>query len=511
MESGLSKDFTSVVSVNPYENIYCRVINHHITHLSSLEYQKHQYVVSYINPKNFISAKISISKNIPNEDLDDAIYNKVYFELALDQAVEYKINYIESFLTLDDDERHFHVFIVDPSEIQEIFQPTIKQIKYIDIILPSPLLFQTLYLTNAIDTYGVHCFVYFQENDAFITIYNNKEYLYSKSIQYTLQYMHERFCELYGEQISYEEFKQFFSKENFRESDSDYIEYFIKLYKEIFGSINEVLTFVKRAYELEKIDHIYIDAQIATVTKFFELCEVELHIRSSDFDFNFDLQGETRYIDHLHALLQNYAILPSKERYECNFTLYERPPKFTKRESGKFIMLIAASLIIAFAYPFAYWGLSILQTKKFTSLEKEYQTIHKKRLMRQIQIAKVNKKLKESLKLLKEEAINYTSKKNTLMKIYKIQVGYPMKAKIMAELTKDFNKYGVQLEAISYYEEKNKRFFDFHLVALKDKQITGLIKYLTSKYTHKFNFTFHTILYDDTKKRYLSQLKVELL
>ena len=34
-------------------------------------------------------------KNIPDEDLSDAITNKVYDDLALDQAVAYVIDYIE--------------------------------------------------------------------------------------------------------------------------------------------------------------------------------------------------------------------------------------------------------------------------------------------------------------------------------------------------------------------------------------------------------------------------------
>ena len=67
----------------------------------------------------------------------------------------------------------------------------------------------------------MHCYIYFQENDAFITIYNEKEFLYTKSINYNFLQMHERFCELYGERVEYESFIEFFSTHNLKETNSD--------------------------------------------------------------------------------------------------------------------------------------------------------------------------------------------------------------------------------------------------------------------------------------------------
>lgn len=511
MAQGIDSSFSSVISVNPYENTYKHTLSHYISDVEKPEYLKTQYAISYINAKHFITTKIQISKNIPQEDVDDAIHNLVYHELALDQAIEYKVRYIENFQALDEEDRHFNVFVLDPQEIDATFSEVTKQIKYLDVIIPTPLLFKSLYTNNIIENNGVHCFVYFQESDAFITIYKDKEYVYTKSLEYSLEYMHERFCELYGEQISYKDFISFISTKNFKNSDNDYVEYLLKLYKEIFGKISEILTFIKRAYEIEKIDHIYIDSQISTVSKLYELVEVELNIRSSFFDFDFDLKSDKRYVDHLHALMQIYVEDDPKKRYNCNFTLYERPPKFIKRESGKVIMLVAASLVVAFAYPIAYWALTILQIEQLSSLNKEYDNLHQVKIKRYIDISKREKNLKQALELLKAETFNFTSKKNTLIKIHKVQVGYPMKAKILAGFTQDLNLYDVYLEAISYTESKTGRVFTMNLVAQDDKKITNLLKYFLAKYDGKYSFSFKEIYFDEITQKYFSELKVEIL
>jgi hypothetical protein len=372
MSKKTEHSFSSVISVNPYKDTYLSGISSFLSQTNSPEFSKEQYAISYLNTKGFINSQISISKNIPEEDLHDAINNKVYDELALDQAVTYQIQFIETFNSLDEDNRNFHVFIIDPLTIEETFSIVTSKIKYIDTIIPSPLLLKSLYEKEIIETGGVHCFIYFQENDAFITVYSEKEFLYTKSINYSFLQMHERFCELYGERVEFENFIEFFSEHNLKETNSDYKEYFIKLYKEIFANANDILTYVKRAYELEKIEHVYIGSQIQTVTKLDEMTEVELGIKSSNFEFNYGFESDGAYIDQLHALMHIYTTLPKDEKYDCNFTTYHRPPKFMQRESGKIILLSVASLVLAFMYPVTYWVLTYAQTLQYDLLSTEY-------------------------------------------------------------------------------------------------------------------------------------------
>jgi len=111
MKKNDNHSFSSVISVNPYNN-------------SSLS---------------------GISSFLNNETSPEFKKDKVYDELALDQALTYQIKYIETFDNLDEDNRHFHVFVVDPSTLKETFSTFVDKIKYIDIIIPVPLLIKSLY------------------------------------------------------------------------------------------------------------------------------------------------------------------------------------------------------------------------------------------------------------------------------------------------------------------------------------------------------------------------------
>jgi len=513
MSNKKQHSFSSVISVNPYKNTYVSSVSSFLNITKNPEYTKDQYSISYLNTKAFINTNLNVSKNIPEEDLYDAIFTKIYEELGLDQAVEYHIQYIETFNNVEDDNRSFQVFIVNPI-VHDVYKQTIENIKYIDHIIPSPLLLKSLYAKEIIEDNGVHCFIYFQENDAFITIYNEKEFLYTKSIHYSFKQMHMRFCEIFEEEIEYKYFLNFLSNENLKTTDSNYKEYFIKLYKEIFANINDILTYVKRALDIERIDHIYIDSQLPTITKLNEMAEVELNIKSSTFDFEYGFNSDENHIDQLHSLMHLYTTLPKEEKYNCNFTIFHRPPKFIKRNSGRVIILAATSLILAFIYPISYWTLTYAQNIQHTLLSDEYNEVHNIKVTREATIKNREADKHKVTILLEHEKNEYTEKKNTLIKIHDVKVNYPMKASLIYKLTKDLNKYRVKLETLSYNEnpkDNSIKYITLGLVSSRDKKITDLLKHLTKTYESEFHFSLNEISYKEESKLYFSELKVDLL
>ena len=511
MSKEQQNSFSSTISVNPYTNKYISGISSFLTEASAPEYSKEQYVCSYLNTKSYINNQIEISKNIPEEDIFDAINIKIYDELGLDQTIEYQVQYIETFNNLDGDNRNFQVFIVDPLDISHTYEEVIQTIKYIDVITPSPLLIKSLYSKDIIEDNGIHCFIYFEQQDAFLSIYNEKDFVYTKSLKFSLEDMCERFCELYGERIEYDDFIKFLSTQNLKYTESDFKEFILKLYKEIFANINDILTYTKKAFDIEKVEHIYIGSQINIASKLYEIAEFELNIPSSDFNFDYGFDSNETYIDQIHALMQLTVMLPEEEKYSCNFTEFHRPPKFVQRESGKLIILLAASLFIAFSYPMTYWVLTYMQEIQYKLLNNTYTELHTKKTTREATIKSKEAEKVKALALLKEEKDNYTSKKNTLIKIHDVKVNYPMKAKLITTLTADLNKYAVTIAQIRYNQDEEKKKFILNLVSSKDKKITNLLEHLTKKYDKKFTFALEDILFDEKKELYFSEIKVYIL
>jgi len=511
----MSKDnkhsFSSVISVNPYNDTYIASTSSLLTQESKPEFSKEQYIISYLNTKSFLSNKIEISKNIPDEDLYDAINNKIYDELALDQAVSYQIQYIESFNDVSSENRVFQVFIVDPEKLDAIFHKSIEQIKYIDIAIPAPLLIKSLYTKEIIESSGVHCFVYFQENDAFIAVYNEKEFVYSKSIPFSFYDMYERFCELFGEKIEYEEFIEFLSKEDFKTSKSDFTKYYIRLYKEILSNISDIITYLKRAYEIDNIEKLYIGTQLDTVTKFDEIAEAELSLRTKDFIFECGYENSHKHLDQLHNLMQLYTTVSQEDRYECNFSIYHRPPSFIKRESGKLIILTLLFMVLAFAYPITYWSLNYVSNLRYNKLKKDRALLQIKKSTKESIIKDRLAERKRIISLLKDEQRTYKEKKDTLIKINDVKVNYKMKAKLLALLVKDLNKFNVKIQSVSYAQNEISKVFTLSLVAKRDEQITKLIEHMTDIHDGVFLISIDKIVYDKSKRRYFSELKVTTL
>ena len=318
MNQEKQQSFTSVISVDPYKREYYKSVSSHLKKELDPKYSKNQYAISYIGTKNFISSLISVSKNVPEDDLADIIENKVYEDLALDMAISYKTDYIEAYNKVDESNRFFHVFVVDPLTLEEDFKNVVEDIKYIDQILPVPLLLKTLYTREIIDDAGVHCFIYFQENDTFLTLYNEHEFVYTKSLKFSLKEIHQRFCELLGEQLPLEIFLQILSNEGLATVNKEYQKHLIKLFAEVFLHINDVLTYAKRAFEIEKIDHIYIGSELSNIAGLDEYSQTYLAIRSSEFNFNYGYTSDNHHINQLHALMQLYTTMPSGQKRTRN-------------------------------------------------------------------------------------------------------------------------------------------------------------------------------------------------
>lgn len=502
--------FTSVLSLNPYKETFYIGSSGKLEQVSSINFSKTQYAISFLNTNDFLTALIGVSKNIPDEDLSFAIENKVYEELALDMAVEYNIQFIESGHQLDEKERYFHVFIVDPLTMDETFENIVDQIKYIDQIVPVPLLLKGLYQREIVTEVGVHCYIYFQDNDAFFTIYNDQEFVYTKSLKYSIKMMHERFCELYGEQIAYPLFIELLSGAGLSSENREYQRDLIKLFGELFLHINDVLTYAKRAFELESVDQVYIGSQIGSIAGLDEYSQTYLGLISKPFDFDYGFDTGGQYVDQIHQLTHLYTMTESEERYECNFSLYPRPPKFLQRNSGKLIAVAGVALLVAFAYPVAFWSLTFAEELNKAILDSEYAEVHSIKTTRE---ATINLKTVEKnavTKLVEAEQTELDRQMNTLAKIHEVKVNYPMKAKLTTEFAADLNKYKVKLQKLTYHEAEGFKGFTFYMISQRDKDITLLLEYLTSKKTSRFHFILEEIQYDEEKKHYLSEMKAVL-
>jgi len=249
----------NVVTLNAYTGKSYAFKNDLFKPLDKLSYNTSNFITSYVNNKDIITTTVHISRNIPEEDIADILDIKAYEELGLDQANTYIISSFE--VENAGEEREFHIFVAEPESLDELYLPLKEETKYIDLIVPAPLLYKSLYKKEILQDNHAHCFVYFMQNDTFVTIYANGQYLYSKSIEFSLEQIYDKYCESIGEKVDEKEFYTILESEGLKTTNNDYQQNFMKIFAEVFITINDIIIYAKRAFNLDTIDQMFIGSE----------------------------------------------------------------------------------------------------------------------------------------------------------------------------------------------------------------------------------------------------------
>jgi len=431
-----------------------------------------EFFISYIRTKDLITSTMEVSRSIPDSDLQDAVEIKAYDELGLDTTVEYKISFFE-IETNDTINRLLNIFAIDASLVRSQFEPIRSKTRYIDYITTAPYLIHALYQKKLLDESGVHCFVYFQKSDAFLAIYRAGQYLYSKSLRYSLQEISEKFCESIGERVDEEDFYQLLANEGLKLSNPLYQQHLMKLFGEVFLYINDVLIFSKRSHNIDSIDRFYIGSEIGIIGGIDEYSKSYLGLESYDFNFNVAINSKEWYIDQMHILMVIAAqvYLENPEEAE-NFTIFKRPPAFAKRPSGKLFGFVGAALLLTLAWPAYQVGHGIKFNYDYRQLSQKYNVLKQENDQIKATITSLEKEKVSLNEKRKAQSDRLEFRKKLLNEIHDKKAKYPMKGVIIHELATLINERGIKVEQIQILENE----LTLSLVSRNEKRLTELLK-----------------------------------
>ena len=496
----------NVVTLNVYTDTNYIFKDDSFHSLKKLTYNTSNFVASYLRNKDIISTTVNLSRSIPEEDIQDILEIKAYEELGLDQASTYFISSTE--VETSEEERTFHLFVAEPEVLDSLFLPIKKETKYIDLILPAPLLYRSLYQKEILQANNTHCFVYFTKNDTFVTLYKNGEYLYSKSIEFSLEQIYDKYCEAIGEKVDEKEFYALLESEGLKTTNLDYQQNFMKIFGDVFITINDIIIYAKRAFNLDSIDQMFIGSEKGPIIGLDEYSQNYLGLPSSDFNFNYNVESEEWYTDQLqYLMLLNSLDYLEDESSFVNLSMYPRAPSFVNRASGQFIITTFAAIALSLAYPLSYLvGSYINDAKIFAfTIDKNKSSSESKKYKKIIGEKKsIIKGLDEKIKGL---SATYDGKTKTLTAIYDKKVNYRLKSGMFHDIASELDKYDVKTEMIETTEDTLR----VTLVSTDDRKLTELIKYISEKHFSEVNeIDIEKIQKDPESKYYKGLLKVEL-
>jgi len=496
----------NVVTLNAYTERSYAFKNDLFKPLDKLTYNTSNFITSYVNNKDIITTTVHLSRSIPEEDIADILDIKAYEELGLDQANTYIISSIE--VESAGEEREYHIFVAEPESLDTLYLPIKEQTKYIDLIVPAPLLYKSLYTKEILQDNATHCFVYFTQNDAFVTIYSNGQYLYSKSIEYSLEQIYDKYCESIGEKVDEKEFYTILESEGLKTTNNDYQQNFMKIFAEVFITINDIIIYAKRAFNLDTIDQMFIGSEKGPIIGLDDYSQNYLGLHSSDFNFNYHVTNEEWYTDQLQylMLLSSFDYMEDESSL-VNLTMYPRAPSFVNRASGQFIISTFAAVSLSLAYPLVYLVGSYVNDAKIYALTME----NNKLTTEANKYKKILNEKKTQIKGLDEKikalSITYDGKAKTLTSIYDKKVNYRLKSGIFHTIAEELNQFEVNVDRL---KSENDTLW-LSLVSTDDRKFTEVIKYMSDTHFDEIiEIDIARIQKDPGNNYYKGLLKVEL-
>jgi len=500
------KKYKNIITINPYIDSYYEYKNQEFKKNSTLTYNDKNYTIAYLTNKDMIITSLDIGYDVAEDEVEDYLYMKAYDELGLDEEKEYTI-LSEKRDANNPDSHVYNLFITEPEIIDRKFSDITKETKYIDLLLPVPLLYKTLYKNNILENKDAHCYIYFTMKDAFVSVYKDGNFIYSKSLEFSLEQIYEKYCALIGEKVDKKEFFEVLDSEGLKTTNTVYQQNLMKIFGEIFLQINDIVIYAKRAYNIDSIQKLFLGSVNSPIIGLSDYGYNYLGIPTFNLDFSFDIKNDEWYVDQLQYLMLktglDYIEEPNKV---LNISPYPRPPIFAKRSSGQFIMSIVGSSLLAIGLPlfylvpaYSYKAYNVklgTENKELSKITENYKKILNDK---QIIIDEHNKKLKEL------EAL-FDKKAKTLTAIYSKKVNYHFKSGFFYTFSKDLEKFHLHIDEIFSEDDK----FTLHLLSADEKNITKYIKYVSKKYFDDIkNINIKRIEFDNKDSVYRGVLKVE--
>jgi len=367
------------------EQIFKKTDNN-IEIVENIKIDKDDIITSSLSIKEVITYTFKLPLSTPKEQLDAECDIQFYENAGLDLNKQYKHFYIKKELEKE------NVYLIEAiaieiSYLETKFKSILEKVGYFDYISLSSFAFGEFYnLYNKEKKRDA--FVYLDNNQSFITIYENGEYLYSKNLNplnpllKTLNVDYQKFMDLMN--------NKGVKKENYELDEFLLANEIDKFFSDYFIAINNRISYGRSIFYLENIDNIYFYTpfhikDIDSLKDFWELSGVNFEIVQHE-DINF---------------LDKLSIYYNEKHYKdkINFSIFPKPPKFYKTKTFYLFLVIFLTTAI-FCGDFFY--------RDYQNKQLQSQLYKQQRLLKSKQI-KLNKLKKINAIIMKK--IDITNKK----------------------------------------------------------------------------------------------------
>lgn len=466
--------------------------------------KKNVYAASF-DPQIMLRTSVDIDREISEEELADVIYDTVVEEMGLQEEIRYQVRYQERGTNYDNTKITYEVHLVDEQDIHVLFDSQIEKVPYIDYIVPTPFVFESLYDANVLPTEGVHGFIYFGAESAFFLLFMQGRLSYYKPIELSLERIMRNYNEISPTVFDFHGFCELMANEEVPEEEERFV---MKIYDEIASHLEEVILYCKRSFEITDFDTLYIDGDVRFAEFFYSHISQYLLTTCEPYQFDYGINAKAN-IGHLGLL----TILTAREYMRgkevvYNFTLYPKPKPLPQRDSGRLILVTAAALVLSMGYPFYNFLNTQLLLQQNADIREEANRHSSRAAVLKAEITMLqedHKDVKERLGLFEKET---ERKFKILSDIYSQQENYLQKTGVLVELMRYVDEENTRLKEINVADVNHTRKVLMVVEANDDKKITGLVKRLGDD--RKYSVDIETIARLENSKNYHAEIGLQI-
>lgn len=504
-----------VVLLEPQNCVIYELENYETTIKKDHKYSKKHLYISYLPDNLITNISLQIDKKLENSDeLELVMIEKVQDELRLKPDKEIMIRYVPKKLNYDNTKIEYELFLIEIDTIIKRFKECIQKYPFIDFIIPTQFLFLALYYAKILPKNGVHAFVYFGYESSFFVVYESEKLAYYRHLNITLY----NFFEIFKFTNKSDTSDSFISTTNdsLTSNSSCFTNQSSLLNNEFLSKINSIisdlLVYTNRALNIYGFDAFYLDCDSWFDDSLYKAISDNFGINCLRFDFNY---GFCVPKDMTH--LKKLALLLGKElekghEIEFNYTIFEKPKPFLKRDSGQLISVAIISFILAFSYPL-YLFLDGKQLNiENERVQKEIDNLAIEHAILNSQIATLNSEKERLLSEYKKTKESTEGLRNILFEIYRDQESYLLKTELILELVEQVLKHNVKIEKINLKSEINENknsicIINISLYSNDHNKITKFIKELVDSRKYH-NISVNNIYHDSNSSKFTSNINI---
>ena len=480
-------DTGSIATYDPYLQTSYAFSNNKIFPTELSRANKNSFFISYIKYKDITVGSVEIPISTEEDDTSNLITIKAYEQFNLDPAIEYKIVYNEV-PNISSETKIFNVFISDVLSTDKLFSLAIKKIPFIDYVVAAPLAFDVLYKKNILSAQDTEAFIVIQEDDAFIAVYQNGEYIQSRPLRYSIKGISEKFATLSGDKLNDSAFLDII-KDGTNTPDDKNKNFITEIFDEIAYYIGDITNSLSR-FSGSNISSIHIVTD-ATMGDFAEFMQEKLNIPTKNLELNIAINSKEIEISDIHSIMVvNAQYYKEAQENDFNFSNFLRPPPLSQRNSGKLIMYALVGLLLGLLHPLYLYISGIITDVDTADKKSEYEINNADKIRIESALAAADQQILNTSKLIEAEQERINFRKNTINEIYDKKVNYPMKGIVLFELSNLINNKDIQTAKIN----NSDRNMTVTLVSKDEKKLTELIQNVSN--SERYSILTREILLD---------------